>query len=54
MDFRFALSADGLLSVHATDLTTGTEVDLEIKTAAILSPDELVEKRVQSKAITVS
>ena len=54
LDFRFALSADGLLSVHATDLTTGAEVDLEIKTAAILSPDELVEKRVQSKAITVS
>ena len=54
LDFRFALSADGLLSVHATDLTTGAEVDLEIKTAAILSPDELVEKQVQSKAITVS
>ena len=54
LDFRFSLSADGLLSVHATDLTTGAEVDLEIKTAAILSGDEVAEKRVQGKAITVS
>lgn len=54
LDFRFSLAADGLLSVHATDLTTGAEVDLEIKTGAILSRDELAERKIQSKAITVS
>ena len=54
LDFRFSLSADGLLSVHATDLTTGAEVALEIKTGAILSDDEVAERKVQGRAITVS
>ena len=45
LEFRFSLSADGLLSVHATDLTTGGEVDISIETAAILTADEVEEKR---------
>ena len=54
LEFRFSLSADGLLSVHATDLTTGGDVDLEISTAAILTAGEVKEKKVQSMAITVT
>ena len=54
LEFRFSLSDDGLLSVHATDLTTGREVDITIQTAAILTADEVEEKKVQSTAITVS
>ena len=54
LEFRFSLSADGLLSVHATDLTTGGEVEIAIQTAAILSTDEVVEKKRQSMAMTVS
>ena len=54
LKFRFSLSDDGLLSVHATDLTTGGEVDISIQTAAILTADEVEEKKVQSTAITVS
>ena len=54
LEFRFSLSDDGLLSVHATDLTTGGEVDISIQTAAILTADEVEEKKVQSTAVTVS
>ena len=54
LEFRFSLSADGLLAVHATDLTTGGEVDLDIQTAAILSTDEVEKRKMQSMAITVS
>ena len=54
LEFRFALAADGLLSVHASDLTTGGEVDIEIQTTALLSAEEVEKKREQSSAITVS
>ncbi|MCY4057954.1 MAG: Hsp70 family protein [Gammaproteobacteria bacterium] len=54
LEFRFSLSADGLLSVHATDLTTGGEVDISIETAAILTADEVEEKKARSTAITVT
>lgn len=54
LEFRFSLSADGLLSVHATDLTTGGEVDISIETAAILTADEVEEKKAHSMGITVT
>ena len=54
LEVRFSLSADGLLSVHATDVTTRGEVDINIETAAILTADELEAKRNQSMAIAVS
>jgi len=54
LEFRFALSEDGLLSVHATDLTTGGEVDIRIETAAILTADEIEKKKARSTAITVT
>ena len=53
-EFRFSLSADGLLSVHAKDLTTGGEVDLEIQTAAILTVDEVEEGKRRNRNTTVS
>ena len=54
LEFCFSLSDDGLLSVQATDLTTGGAIDITIQTAAILTADEVERKRVQSTAITVS
>ena len=54
LEFRFCLSADGLLSVHATDLATGGQIDISIQTAAILTADEVREKKAQSTAITVT
>ena len=54
LEFRFALSADGLLSVQATDLTTGGKVDINIETAAILTANEVETKKAQSTAITVT
>ncbi len=50
----FSLSADGLLSVRASDLTTGGEIDITIETAAILSSDELREKKARSTSIAVT
>ena len=54
LEFRFSLSADGLLSVHATDLTTGGEVDISIETAALLTADQVEEKKAHSTGITVT
>ena len=54
LEFRFSLSADGLLSVRGKDLTTGGEVDLAIDTAAILNADELKQKKSRSEAMAVS
>ena len=54
LEFRFCLSADGLLSVHAKDLTTGAEVDIAIETKAILSADEVAEKKMRGMAMRVS
>ena len=54
VEFRFSLSADGLLSVHGRDMTTGGEVNIEIATAAILSSHEIEEKRARTGAIAVS
>ncbi len=54
VQIRYALSADGLLSVHGKDPTTGGEVQMEIATAAILSAGEVEEKRRRSGAMKVS
>ena len=54
LEVRFSLSPDGLLSVQARDLTTNGEIDINIETAAILSADELREKKARSAAISVT
>ena len=54
MEIRYALSADGLLSVYGKDPTTGGEVEMEIATAAILSASEVEEKKRRSGAMKVS
>ena len=54
VQIRYALSADGLLSVHGKDPSTGGEVHMEIATAAILSASEVEEKKRRSGAMKVS
>ena len=54
VSIRFSLSADALLYVHATDLTTGREVNLAIQTEALLTPAELQAQKVRSTAISVT
>ena len=54
VDVQFSLSADGLLSIHAKDLTTGAKLDLEINVASTLTADELENKKALSQAISVS
>ena len=53
-EFRFSLSADGLLSVQAKDMTTAGEVNVEIETAAILRREEVQERKRRSRAIRVT
>ena len=54
MECRFSLSADGLLSVYAKDLTTGRDVEMAIETAAILSADEVEQKKARTATTAVS
>ena len=54
VEMRFSLSADGLLAVYGKDLTTGSEVELSIDTAAVLSAGEIEKKKNLSEAIAVS
>ena len=54
VDVQFSLSADGLLSIHAKDLTTGAKLDLEINVASTLTADELENRKALSEAISVS
>lgn len=54
VDVQFSLSADGLLSIHAKDLTTGAKIDLEINVASTLTADELENKKALSQAISVT
>ena len=51
---RFALSADGLLSVHSKDQTTGGAIDIELKTESILTADEVERKKRQNVKIKVT
>lgn len=51
---RFILSADGLLSVHAEDQTTGGTIDIELKTDSILTADEVDRKKRQNRGIKVT
>ncbi len=54
VEVEFSLSADGLLSVHATDPTTGGQADTQIKTGAILSTEEIAEKKELAMLVSVS
>ena len=54
LEVRFCLSGDGLLSVQSKDLTTGGELDLDVETAAVLSADEVEQKKRNIGAIAVS
>lgn len=50
----FSLSEDGLLTVHGRDLTTDQEILAEFKTLAILSSEEIEEKKSRNLSISVS
>ena len=54
VEMRFSLSNDGLLSIHGKDLTTSREIELEIKTASILSADEIADRKRQIGARIVT
>ena len=54
VEFRFTLSADGLLSVRGKDLTTEAEVDLEIETGAILGAAEVEQSKLRTWETKVS
>lgn len=54
IEIRFSLAEDGLLTVHGMDLTTKQEVVGEFKTEAILTTEELEEKKDRNLAIAVA
>lgn len=54
VEITFALAADGLLSIHAKDLTTHRELDAAFHTESILSREELDEKKQHNMGISLS
>jgi molecular chaperone DnaK len=54
IEIKFALGEDGLLTVHGKDLTTNKEIETAFKTDAILTSEEVAEKKSRNMAITVS
>ena len=54
VEIRFRLSPDGLLSVHGKYSETGAEVDLEIKTTALLTEAELEARTARMAQISVA
>lgn len=54
IEVTFSLGPDGLLSIYGKDLTTHSEIDAEFKTRALLSREELEDKKAHNMAITVS
>ena len=54
VEVTFSLAADGLLSVHGNDLTTGQEIKAVFETAAILTPEEMDDSRAKNMAVTVT
>jgi len=50
----FSLGEDGLLTVHGKDLTTDQEIEAEFKTSAILTTEEVEEKKSRNMAIAVT
>jgi molecular chaperone DnaK (HSP70) len=53
VDVRFQLSADGLLSVVATERSTGTVGRGEIRTSLIQSEGELAKRKAVTESITI-
>ena len=51
---QYSLSTDGLLSVHAKDLTTDAVAEMAIETAAILSAQELEASKLRNTEMMVS
>jgi molecular chaperone DnaK (HSP70) len=54
IEIKFSLAEDGLLSVYGKDLTTNKEITAEFKTSAVLTAEEVEEKKTRNMAITVS
>ena len=54
IDIQFRLSADGLLSVTATERSTGAVGKGEIRTGAINSAEELEKRKAVTRAIAIS
>ena len=54
VDVQFKLSADGLLSVTATERSTGAVSKGEIRTGAIISDVELAKRTAVTRAIAIS
>ena len=54
IDIHFQLSADGLLSVTATEHSTGAVGKGEIRTGAINSAEELEKRKAVTRAIAIS
>ena len=54
VEVTFSLSEDGLLKVFGKDLTTKTEIEAEFRTQAILTDEEIREKRARNLSIAVS
>ncbi len=54
VEITFSLAPDGLLSVHAKDLTTDREINAQFETESILSHEEVEEKKEHQKALRIS
>lgn len=54
VEIIFSLSEDGLLTVHGKDLTTDQEAAGKFNTAAVMTAEEVEEKKSRNMSITVS
>lgn len=54
IEVHFALTPDGLLTLHGKDLTTQKEVTGELRTSACLNQEELERGRIHITSLTVS
>jgi molecular chaperone DnaK len=54
VEVTFRLAADGCLTLHARDLTTGREIDAQFETGATMTKEELAQARSRALAMTVT
>ena len=54
VEVRFSLAEDGRLDVHGKDLTTDQEIDAVFKSEAILTGEEIEEKKARNMGIAVT
>ena len=54
IEIRFDLAADGLLTVHGKDLTTGGEVEAKFQTAAIMTQEEVAQSQARTGRLQVA